>query len=66
MKKLNRKQFLKSAAVAAAVIGVGKLAEAKPKTKEIIGHNHLPNQEIKKMKSILHKANTRATQTTGG
>ena len=52
MKKLNRKQFLKSAVVAAAAIGVGKLADAKPKTKEIISQNHLPNQEIKTMKKI--------------
>jgi hypothetical protein len=65
MKKLNRKQFLKSAAVAAAAIGVGKLADAKPKTKEIISHNHLPNQEIKTMKSILHKANTRGNANHG-
>ncbi len=65
MKKLNRKQFLKSAAVAAAAIGVGKLADAKPKTKEIISQNHLPNQEIKTMKSILHKANTRGNANHG-
>ena len=65
MKKLNRKQFLKSAAVAAAAIGVGKLADAKPKTKEIISHNHLPNQEIKTMKSILYKANTRGNANHG-
>jgi len=65
MKKFSRKDFLKAAAITTAAIGVGKIVKAKPKNKEIIGHNHLPNEEIKTMKSILHKANSRGNANHG-
>lgn len=63
MKKINRMQFLKTGALIAAGLGLGKVAAAKSKTNNSItnqvGFNHLPNKEEKIMKTILHKASTR-------
>lgn len=66
---MNRKNFLKKTLLGAAGIATGnsilKAENAKPKNStydklmERVGFNHLPNQEIKTMKSVLHKAETR-------
>ncbi|MEM6264190.1 MAG: pirin family protein [Bacteroidota bacterium] len=62
---MNRKQFLKKAALGTAAALSGS-ALAKSQTSSTydklmaqVGFNHLPNQEVKTMKTVLHKANTR-------
>lgn len=65
---MDRKNFLKKAALstAAALTGSSLLkANSRPerstydKLMEQVGFNHLPNNEIKGMKTVLHKASTR-------
>lgn len=69
---MDRKNFLKKAALgAAAAITGGSLAKAEPsqstydKLMKQVGFNHLPNKEIKSMKTVLHKANTRGHANHG-
>ncbi len=66
---MDRKKFLKNALLGAAGITASSSGlKAKnvrlkhstyDKMMEQVGFNHLPNNEIKTMKSVLHKANTR-------
>lgn len=65
---MNRKKFIKNTLLGAAGAAVGKgLISKSQKEKrstydqlmDQVGFNHLPNQELKTMKTVLHKANTR-------
>jgi redox-sensitive bicupin YhaK (pirin superfamily) len=71
---MKRKSFLKNALLGAVGVAVGrpmlsaKNTATRPSTydklmaqvpTEQVGFNHLPNTEIKTMKSVLHKADTR-------
>lgn len=67
---MDRKSFLKKAAMgtAAAITGGGLTAKAKStydKLMEPVGFNHLPNKEMKRMKSVLHKASSRGHANHG-
>lgn len=72
---MNRKGFLKNTILGLAGLTTGaKLvkAENKEKTKSTydklmqqVGFNHLPNNEIKTMKSVLHKASSRGHANHG-
>lgn len=69
---MDRKKFIKKsliAGVAAAITpSILKAENDKSKTvanKEQVGFNHLPNKEIKTMKTVLHKANTRGHANHG-
>jgi len=72
---MNRKNFLKKTLLGAAgVVASGTVLKAtKPATKqstydkliEQVGFNHLPNKEVRTMKSVLHKANTRGHANHG-
>jgi len=72
---MDRKSFLKNALLGAAGLSTGsKVLKAKNvKLKEStydkmlnnVGFNHLPNKEIRTMKSVLHKANTRGHANHG-
>lgn len=67
---MDRKKFIKKSLIVSAI---GAFApnllkantEEKTKIKEQIGFNHLPNKEIKTMKTVLHKANTRGNANHG-
>ena len=71
---MDRKKFIKKALLGtvAAVAGSSSL-KAKDSTSkstydrllEQVGFNHLPNKEVKTMKSVLHKANTRGHANHG-
>lgn len=64
--KINRKEFIKKSALAAGLIGISKISASQTATPEPnIGFNHLPNKEIKTMKSVLHKSNTRGHANHG-
>lgn len=65
---MDRKKFLKKAVLgtAATLTGNSLLKAEGPKKgstydqlMEQVGFNHLPNKEIRNMKTVLHKANTR-------
>ena len=66
---MDRKKFIKKALLGAVGVTAGntviKANSANPKKSTYdkmmkqVGFNHLPNKEIKTMKSVLHKANTR-------
>ena len=66
---MNRKKFIKKTLLSAAgVVTASAAIEASnnsskqstyDKLIKQVGFNHLPNKEIKTMKSVLHKANTR-------
>lgn len=69
---MNRKNFLRTGFLSAAVIGLGsKVMQLAGKTGETeteqgtIGYNHLPNKEIKTMNTVLHKAETRGHANHG-
>lgn len=72
---MNRQNFLKKSLLGAAGIAAGssslraknvKLKHSTyDKMMEQVGFNHLPNQEVKTMKSVLHKANTRGKADHG-
>jgi len=70
---MDRKKFLKNAALSAAALTIGHKVSAEPqKTKSTydklmqqVGFNHLPNSEIKTMKSVYHKAETRGHANHG-
>lgn len=67
---MNRKNFLKTGFLSAAVIGLGgKIMQLAGRTEETehgtIGYNHLPNKEIKTMNTVLHKAETRGHANHG-
>jgi len=72
---MDRKNFLKKSLLGAAGVAAGatslgaKNTHAKSSTydklMQQVGFNHLPNKEIKTMKSVLHKANTRGHANHG-
>ncbi|MEM1120705.1 MAG: pirin family protein [Bacteroidota bacterium] len=72
---MNRKNFIKKTILGTAGIATGatSLQAKKEVTKDStynklmqqVGFNHLPNKEVRTMKSILHKANTRGHANRG-
>lgn len=66
---MNRKNFLKKSLLGAAGLAAGsttlkakdegKKTSTYDKLMEQVGFNHIPNKEIRTMKTVLHKANTR-------
>ena len=64
---MNRKNFIKKTLLGAAGVATGASALANNSVKqkkstydklmEQVGFNHLPNKEVKTMKTVLHKAN---------
>lgn len=72
---MNRKNFLKKSLLGAAGVATvtsslsAKDQESKKSTYDKlidqVGFNHLPNKEIRTMKSVLHKANTRGHANHG-
>lgn len=72
---MNRKNFIKKTILGAAGVATGATAlNAKTASEEKsnfdkildqVGFNHLPNKEVKTMKSVLHKANTRGHANHG-
>ena len=66
---MNRKEFLKKGLTALGVSTVLPYLRAmpekeKPQTHKL-GYNHLPNQEIQTMNTVLHKADTRGHANHG-
>ncbi|MEM6963516.1 MAG: pirin family protein [Bacteroidota bacterium] len=72
---MDRKNFIKKSLLGAAGIAAGssnlQAKNVKPKDStfdklmEQVGFNHLPNKEVKTMKSVLHKASTRGHANHG-
>lgn len=69
---MDRKNFIKKTLLGAAGVAVGtKAAQAAPekstydKLMAQVGFNHLPNKEIKTMKTVLHPATTRGHANHG-
>lgn len=72
---MDRKKFLKRSLLGAAGLAAGasnlqaKTDSSKPSTydklMDQVGFNHLPNKEVKTMKTVLHKANTRGHANHG-
>ncbi len=67
---MDRNKFIKKTLLASTLgLLVPKLLKADTEEKTIIkkqvGYNHLPNKEIKSMKTVLHKANTRGQANHG-
>ncbi len=72
---MDRKEFLKKSALGVAGLAAGspmlRAKNVRPKHStydammDQVGFNHLPNQEVRTMKSVLHKANTRGHANHG-
>ncbi|MBI1266676.1 MAG: pirin family protein [Cryomorphaceae bacterium] len=67
---MDRKSFLRNTLLGSTALLAAKLLPAKEKSTydelmEQVGFNHLPNEEIKTMKSVLHKADTRGQANHG-
>ena len=72
---MDRKNFIKKTLLGAAGVAAGanSLRASQVETKkstydklmEQVGFNHLPNKEVKTMKTVLHKANTRGHANHG-
>ncbi|MEO0338427.1 MAG: pirin family protein [Bacteroidota bacterium] len=71
---MNRKNFIKKTLLGTLGIAAGSKATAQESTPkkstydklmEQVGFNHLPNEEVKTMKTVLHKANTRGQANHG-
>ena len=72
---MDRKKFIKRSILSTAGLLTGsKVLEAKnavskkstyDKLMERVGFNHLPNKEVRTMKTVLHKANTRGHANHG-
>lgn len=69
---MDRKDFLKKglmglgAAAAASVAATGNTApDQEEQAPERVGYNHIPNEEITTMKSVLHRAHTRGHANHG-
>lgn len=73
---MNRKNFLKKGLLGAAGLAAGtsklKAEETKKESKSTydklmnqVGFNHIPNKEIRTMKTVLHKAKTRGHANHG-
>jgi hypothetical protein len=72
---MDRKNFIKKSLLGVAGVAAGSTAlnakNAEPKHStydelmDQVGFNHLPNKEVKTMKTVLHKANTRGHANHG-
>ncbi len=71
---MDRKDFIKKSLLGTAALSAGsklKAINVKPKKStydelmDQVGFNHLPNEEIKTMKTVLHKASTRGHANHG-
>lgn len=72
---MDRKNFIKKSLLGAAGIAAGssslkaqnedKKESTYDKLMDQVGFNHLPNNEVKTMKTVLHKANTRGHANHG-
>lgn len=72
---MDRNKFLKQSVLGALGLAAGKTmanaasSDSRPSTydtlMEQVGFNHLPNQELTTMKTVLHKANTRGHANHG-
>ena len=70
---MKRKEFIKKgflAGIAGAILPTALKAEEKSNSTydrlmDQVGFNHIPNKEIKKMNTVLHKANTRGHANHG-
>lgn len=72
---MDRKNFLKKTLLGAAGVATGATTLSAKNVKlknstydkmlKQVGFNHLPNKEVKTMKSVLHKANTRGHANHG-
>ena len=71
---MKRKDFLRNSLLGAAGLGLSSNLGATPvkkekstydKLMEPVGFNHLPNKEIKTMKTVLHKADSRGHANHG-
>ncbi len=71
---MKRKDFLRNSLLGAAGLGLSSNLGATPAKKEKstydklmepVGFNHLPNKEIKTMKTVLHKADSRGHANHG-
>ena len=70
---MKRKEFLKKLSISSlSLMGAPLLLKGEETRMEkdksnlnIVGFNHLPNKEIKTMKSVIHKANTRGHANHG-
>ena len=73
LQKMKRKDFLKKLSLSSLSImsaplllrGEQNRMKMDKTSIDIVGHNHLPNKEIKTMKSVIHKANTRGHANHG-
>ncbi|MEM6396885.1 MAG: pirin family protein [Bacteroidota bacterium] len=61
---MNRKTFLRRAALGSAGLAIGKKAAAEAAS-ERVGFNHLPNPKDQIMNTVLHKADTRGHANHG-
>ena len=67
---MDRKKFIKKSLLAATIGSISpSLLKADSKEsndlKKQVGFNHLPNKEIRTMKTVIHKANTRGSADHG-
>ncbi len=71
---MDRKNFIKKTLLGTIGIAAGSKVAAKEsaqknstydKLMEQVGFNHLPNEEVKTMKTVLHKSNTRGQANHG-
>jgi quercetin 2,3-dioxygenase len=66
---MKRKDFLKKLSISSlSIISAPLILKGETnseKSLDIVGYNHLPNKEIKTMKSVIHKANTRGHANHG-
>lgn len=69
---MKRKEFLKKSILASALAPFATISAKAEATvlesdtkKDAVGFNHLPNKEIKTMKTVLHKSNTRGVANHG-
>lgn len=70
---MKRKEFLKKLSISSLSLmgaplllkGEETIMEKDKSNLNIVGFNHLPNKEIKTMKSVIHKANTRGHANHG-
>jgi len=67
---MRRKDFIKKTLLGASIVGIANAVKSEgindtnSKTEQI-GYNHLPNKEIKTMKTVLHKSETRGHANHG-
>jgi len=65
---MDRKKFIKTSLLAGTlgtIVPSILKADAKENINTQVGFNHLPNKEIKTMKTVVHKANTRGQANHG-